>query len=55
MDGVELRRARPEDAEAIALAHADSIRSIGPLFYSPDLVDAWGQGLTADISVKALG
>jgi hypothetical protein len=44
---VQNRRAHPTDAEAIALAHLDSIRSIGPAFYPPDVVKAWGSGLTA--------
>ena len=33
------RRAKPCDAEAIASAHRDSIRSIGPGFYPPDVVE----------------
>ena|SRR3989442_8687737 len=51
---VQTRRANPDDAEAIALAHLDSIRSIGPAFYPTDVVDAWGSGLTPDIYVKAM-
>ena len=51
---VQTRRAHAGDAEAIALAHLDSIRSIGPAFYSPDVVDAWGSGLVPDIYVKAM-
>ena len=51
---IQTRRAHPEDAEAIALAHLDSIRSIGPAFYPPDVVEAWGSGLTRDIYVKAM-
>lgn len=51
---VQTRRAHPRDAEAIALAHLDSIRSIGPTFYPPDVVEAWGFGLTPDIYVKAM-
>ena len=51
---VQFRRAGPDDAEAIALAHRDSIRSLGPAFYPPDVVEAWGTGLTADIYVKAM-
>ena len=50
----ETRRAQPGDAEAIASAHVDSIRSIGPAFYSPDLVEAWSAGLTPDIYVQAM-
>ena len=48
------RRAHPGDAEAITLAHLDSIRSIGPAFYPPDVVEAWSAGLTPDIYVKAM-
>ena len=36
------------------MAHLDSIRSIGPAFYPPDVVEAWAAGLTADIYVKAM-
>ena len=52
--GIEMRRAHPGDAEAIALAHADSIRSIGPRFYPPEIVEAWGAGLTPAIYVRAM-
>ena len=51
---VQTRRAGPGDAEAIAQAHLDSIRSIGPAFYPPEIVEAWGSGLTPDIYVKAM-
>jgi GNAT superfamily N-acetyltransferase len=51
---VQTRRAHPRDAEAIALAHLDSIRSIGPAFYPLDVVDAWSTGLTPEIYVKAM-
>jgi putative acetyltransferase len=50
----EVRRAQPSDAEDIAAVHRDSIRSIGPRFYPPDVVDAWGEGLTADLYIKAM-
>lgn len=36
------------------MAHLDSIRSIGPAFYPPDVVEAWGSGLTPDIYVTAM-
>jgi putative acetyltransferase len=52
--GIEMRRAHPEDAEAIAQAHLDSIRSIGPEFYPPEIVEAWGAGLAPPIYVKAM-
>jgi GNAT superfamily N-acetyltransferase len=51
---VQVRRAGAIDAEAIALAHADSIRSIGPGFYSPDVVHAWSSGLTPDLYRRAM-
>jgi len=51
---IQTRRANSQDAHAIALAHADSIRSIGPAFYPPDVVEAWGSGLTPDVYVKAM-
>jgi putative acetyltransferase len=50
----ETRRADPSDAEAIAEAHRDSIRSIGPLFYPPNVVDDWEEGLVGDVYVKAM-
>jgi GNAT superfamily N-acetyltransferase len=49
-----MRRGGAADAEAIALAHADSIRSIGPDFYAPEVVEAWGSGLTPDLYVQAM-
>jgi putative acetyltransferase len=51
---VETRRALPSDADAIAVAHRDSIRSIGPRFYPPNVVDDWQEGLTGDVYVKAM-
>lgn len=50
----EMRRAHPSDADALAEAHRDSIRSIGPSFYPPNVVDDWEEGLTADVYVKAM-
>jgi GNAT superfamily N-acetyltransferase len=51
---VQTRLAHSEDAGAIALAHLDSIRSIGPAFYSPNVIEAWSAGLTPDVYVKAM-
>jgi GNAT superfamily N-acetyltransferase len=51
---VRIRPADFGDAAAIAAAHRDSIRSIGPAFYPPALVEAWGSDLTPDIYVKAM-
>jgi len=48
------RRAAPLDADGIAAAHSDSIRSIGPLFYSQETVNVWCAGLTTDLYVKTM-
>jgi GNAT superfamily N-acetyltransferase len=41
----EIRAAGPDDAEAIAAAHVDSIESFGPRFYGADVVQAWHAGI----------
>jgi GNAT superfamily N-acetyltransferase len=51
---IETRQANPADAEAILAAHLDSINSIGPHFYSPELVESWSAGLTPDVYVNAM-
>jgi putative acetyltransferase len=51
---VHIRRAHPEDAEAILSAHVDSIRSAGPAFYPTDVIEAWSVDLTADVYVRAM-
>jgi GNAT superfamily N-acetyltransferase len=48
------REALPSDADAIALAHRDSILSIGAGFYPPDVVRDWQDGLTGDVYRKAM-
>ena len=53
-DNIQTRRGHPEDAEAIFRAHLDSIRSIGPRFYAPEIVEAWGAGLTPEVYVNAM-
>lgn len=50
----ETRRAELSDADGIADAHRDSIRSIGPQFYPSNVVDDWAEGLTGDVYVKAM-
>ena len=50
----EIRRAHPDDAAAIAVAHRDSIRAIGPRFYPPELVEDWGAGVTPQLYVRAM-
>jgi putative acetyltransferase len=51
---LETRRADRCDADSIALAHRDAIRSIGPQFYPPNVVDDWSEGLTGDLYVRAM-
>ncbi|PYR28849.1 MAG: hypothetical protein DMF92_13215 [Acidobacteria bacterium] len=34
--------------------HCDSIRSVGPQFYPPSVVEDWEEGLTPDIHVNAM-
>lgn len=50
----EIRRATPADADAIGAAHRDSIASIGPRYYAPQVVDDWGEGLTSDVYLNAM-
>jgi ribosomal protein S18 acetylase RimI-like enzyme len=54
MIAFEMRRANAADAQAIALAHRDSIASIGPRFYPPDVVNDWSAGLTPDLYLRAM-
>ena len=48
------RRATPADAAAIGAAHRDSILTLGPPFYSPNVVAEWASGLTPDVYVRAM-
>lgn len=54
LPGVTLRRATEEDAAAIALAHIDSIHTLGPHFYPADVIEAWAEGLTPDLYARAM-
>jgi putative acetyltransferase len=49
-----MRQATPADAPAMALAHLDSIRTLGPAFYAADLVDGWAAAVTPDMYVSAM-
>jgi putative acetyltransferase len=51
---IRIRAAQPADAEAITLAHLDSIRSLGPAFYPSEVVESWSTGLISDIYVNAM-
>jgi GNAT superfamily N-acetyltransferase len=50
----EIRRAEPSDVNEIALAHRDSIQSIGPAFYSPEIVEYWQEAITGELYRKAM-
>lgn len=50
----EIRRAEPSDADEIALAHRDSIQSIGPASYSPKIVEHWQGAITRALYLKAM-
>lgn len=50
----ESRRAYPSDAEDIAGAHLDSIHSIGPRFYPPNIVNDWSAGVARDLYLNAM-
>jgi putative acetyltransferase len=51
---LRFRRAEPDDADAIALAHRDSIQSLGPARYPQNVVDDWQEGLTEDVYRNAM-
>jgi len=50
----EIRRAGTGDVNAMAAAHIDSIESIGPRFYSADVVHAWLAGIQPGLYLKAM-
>lgn len=50
----EIRRAAPADVDAIAEAHLDSIRAIGPRYYASDIVNDWGAMVKGSIYVDAM-
>lgn len=49
MGAFEIRRAEPSDVDEIALAHRDSIQSIGSAFYPPEVVDSGQLYLNASV------
>jgi len=49
-----VRRAGLADADEIAAAHLDSIRSIGPLYYDAAVVSDWGAQVKGDLYVNAM-
>jgi pseudouridine-5'-phosphate glycosidase len=52
--GVNVRRAVPADAAAIAEAHRDAIQTIGARFYSADVVADCAAGVGPDLYVRAM-
>jgi GNAT superfamily N-acetyltransferase len=52
--GIEIRRAHRSDAEQIALAHRDSILSVGGRFYPQQIVDDWQEGVAAELYLEAM-
>jgi hypothetical protein len=50
----QIRRAGPSDAEHIAAAHLDSIRTVGARFYSADIVEDWVARISPERYVKAM-
>ena len=50
----EIRRATYVDVDDIAAAHVDSIRSLGALYYPPDVVSAWAALVRSELYVNAM-
>jgi GNAT superfamily N-acetyltransferase len=50
----EIRRAQPSDVDAMALAHRDSIQSIGPAFYPAEVVDHWQEAVEGKLYLEAM-
>ena len=50
----EIHRAEPSDADEIALAHRDSIQSIGPAYYPTEIVEYWQEAISGELYLKAM-
>src|SRR5262245_31000654 len=50
----DIRRAGAPDSEAMAAAHLDSIRSIGPGYYDDAIVRDWGARVQAGMYLRAM-
>jgi GNAT superfamily N-acetyltransferase len=50
----EVRRAERSDVDEIALAHRDSIQSIGPAFYSAEVVQHWQEVIAGELYLEAM-
>ena len=54
LDPPTIRQATVTDAEAIATAHRDSIQSLGPAFYAPNVVADWQDGISGALYARAM-
>jgi putative acetyltransferase len=54
VNNVEIRRAGIADMDAIADAHLDSIRTIGPRYYAGDIVTEWASRVTGSLYANAM-
>ena len=54
MGAYEIRRAEPSDVDEIALAHRDSIQSIGPSYYPEEIVEYWQEAIEGPLYLKAM-
>ena len=54
MGAYEIRRAEPSDVDEIALAHRDSIQSIGPSYYPEEIVEYWQEAIEGRLYLKAM-
>jgi putative acetyltransferase len=50
-----IRTATQADADAIAEAHVDSIRTLGPNAYAAEIVDVWGAPRSGERYAAAMG
>ncbi len=54
MGAYEIRRAEPSDVNEIALAHRDSIQSIGVSYYPEEIVRYWQEAIQGQLYLKAM-
>lgn len=50
----QIRLAEPSDVDEIALAHRDSIQSLGPAFYPSEVVESWQEAITGELYLEAM-
>lgn len=54
IEAFAIREAVPSDVDGIALAHRDSIQSIGAAFYPPEILEHWQEAITGELYLKAM-